>query len=531
MKTYPGLRLVCREGKESDYWKYFQYSSSGTGITIDTGTPVQENQNNFTMGLKIISSIAHFEIERHPIHLGNLDKDSKDQGYHIPVREWVEHEQKTAAGELLYYAPYWIEQLAMCPKDTAGLKRFGIGRTLLVYRLTEICLRVIEQWEGDKTRFMHTQALLVRQRYRYLLGLWWLRQKGQRISTVMHDLHAVIRRARSEYASLLLENSDRIELALHEAVPFSLDELPEGPLQPDPHNGWDLDQEIGLLMYEFDLEKTPAASTGWLLSFAWEYLSDQILTDQLVRRWMLARDDLPGATRLISSVLLTRGGQKKLEWLYRLIASSFRMLHWFVIVSAALGLASLYFQSSGLLISAGVVGLLFPGLTLLLTGWLGEFPWSTQVLYPLALRVPAMGMVGILAATSLADAYVNFAFSAFSPAHYQALGLILAGSLIPSFLYIKFEVDSRRISRKPALSRSVFIFLYCSACSLWLGFAMGWLAAPMGLMQLKDISAPFLMVFSQPVSFSYVLIISVMALLVGVFTQIFWEDKSISEPI
>ncbi|MHC1733404.1 MAG: hypothetical protein AB9888_15405 [Bacteroidales bacterium] len=530
---YPGPNVEYRPQKNT-IWEDICYKPDKTkGVWLDPNIKISDgNINEITLGLRIKSELAYFEsYNRTPIHLGALNTETENEVYKIPVDEWVQNKQYTAVRELLFYAPYWIEQLANATENIAGIKSRSVGRVLLVYRLTEICLRVIDQWERDRTNFTSTKALLIRQRYRYLLRMYWLKDHGEEeeketITECVANLDTIIRKARSEYVNLLLENTDHIELALNEAIPsFSR--------STSLKSEWNLDDEVDLLLYQF----LPTGNKSKkLLSFAWEYPSDQILTDLIMRQWMLARDNIPGVTRAISSVLISpqKEEEKELEpgWFVKSVSWFFNKIHALIIGGAILCLVGLFLEDIQIMVGAVFLGLMFPGLILLLTGLLGRFPWEAQIFYPLALRVPAMGAVGILAVAGLADAYITFGFAAFSAEQTPAAILLLIGCLVPSWFYIRFEVNSRRVIRKYANKRSWLIFLYCTATSIWLGTFTALLADPLKLTENVNLLPPFLTTpFGYRISFSSVVIISALALLVGVFTQIFWEDKAIAEPL
>jgi len=430
--------------------------------------------------------------------------------------------------ELVRWSPFWLDGLIHSEQIK---ERPAAEQLLILYRLAQICLTTLNTWKNPP-EMQTTRLLLLRQRYRYLAGMQILvtDKKDDLITSLLTNYGWLIPQARQEYAQMLIDNTEEVELAFG-AVKI--------------HSGWNLDQEIRLLLFKPD---------GKLWKFAGVNRLARQLTDRIIQKWYLAQDDLGGTQDVLTRLLFK-------EPPYSLTARFFAHTTTYIKFSAMFGLgsiawASLFdlsynFQPSEILYVAYfllVLSLVFLALVIfgVITAATSRRPLAfRQAFYPLAFRIPGMALVGSLAGAGLADAYIRYALTA---SNFPFASLVLMTfSLGAAFLYILFEVQARAKSPSVIGQRSLHIWSYGWSSTLLLTIFIAWLADPVGLTACKigeDIGCissglyagkigltNYLPVLQNRISLDYVLIVSTVSLMVGVFTQIFWEDKSIAEPL
>lgn len=442
----------------------------------------------------------------------------------------------------LELAPFCLCELAT--RDTLlGRARGSFENILILYRLSEIFLAAIEllreDAEGQGGQFQVPGILLLRQRYLYLAQLSPLSQPPDYdLNKFVSGYSIRIRRARQAYADILLNEEDRALLAFAEV-----------------ENGhrWNLDGEVTLLICSFTRrQKTTNEHRSEIIPlelspipwpFAREIMADHILTDVLLRRWFLAHDNLRGLSFCLPA--LYHG----LRFIERLAAKLVVNIYALAGIGLLLFLAGFAFPQTTLFPLAGILlGLLLP-LVLLCALFFSKKPLSArQALYPLALRVPAMGLVGVLAIAGLMDPLVRFTlngFDRFLPALF-IFGTCMAAALA----YIFFEVQTRTLVLGQAIRRAVYLGVCGLVSTLWLAAITGWLVDTIAISHCSPddmaagvqcvLVAPYgevlqftrhISLFGERISLDYLLLVGALALLVGVFTQIFWEDKAIAEPL
>lgn len=483
--------------------------------------------------------------------ISDLAKQYKPESIQKAVQGFINPEHRATHLHLLHLSPFWIGALSRLEK-ILGHERGKFRNILILYRLVEICLEAIQALENDgeeKTSQLQTSAsLLLRQRYIYLAQLNPLAiQEREKLPSFVPGYEFQIRKAREAYASLLLDE-DRVLLAFSEV---------ENGGKP-----WDLDGEVQLLLYGFSRiegmtqqEAIQLISSSNLWSFAKSDLPDMILTDTLLRRWFLAHDDLASASAAVRGLLdsdkkilkLAAGGLNRVYLLSGIglaffFAGAYLPEGWQIIPELALG-----WLKQALIYIGAFIGLILPFLSVITIVFLSQKPFSgRQVLYPLALRVPAMGLVGVLAIAGLADSLVRYTLNAFQWI-WPALFVVIC-SIVAAFAYILFEVQTRIPVRQKAWRRASALWLRGVISTTWLAIVTGWLVDPIGITactpemetKIKCITNHFGSVISIErsanflggrISLDYIFLVGALALLVGVFTQIFWEDKAIAEPL
>lgn len=304
--------------------------------------------------------------------------------------------------------------------------------------------------------------------------------------------------------------------------------------------------------------------------------------DRLARGWFLPRYDLPSVSRLIRDQIRAGGGPRWLGWIYR---SSVGMPWLLVELSALLLMAGVWLGSassaqvagawviwSALGIAALVTRLAWPlvgimGLVLLVADWslaTGSLVWSyglvvlgtvgallsvfcvlyaiwrlgRSALYPFSIRLAAGTFVGLVALSGLSDQFADFTFKALCTAEHPCgwvgslllLGISLAAALIYMFSDALNQVNDRRL----AWQRSWRLFRFGWAQSTLFAAATSWLAAGRAIpTHLPGTPGPcrVLPVWLGGLYPDYLLSAGVLALVVGVLTQIMWEDRPIPGPL
>lgn len=493
--------------------------------------------------LSVTSGKAALDIK---VSLGKLDETSPLQKIANDIAAYI---HPFAAEQLLIFSPYWLDELKKQEeiiehKKTTAPERFS--RKLVLYRLTEICLAAIEMWSGNASLMEPSKLLLLRQRYRYLAWMAWDWEDPKifpptfKPAGIMPKYEYLMRQARREWGETLLEKSEQVELELSAGLP--------------ENENWDMDHEAELLI------QSPGHAP-WF--FAVKEPGDVLFTDRLIRGWFLARDDLPGAARLIAELASKQPTEKQ----RRCISNVIKLIHpwiiaWFAITAVYLLFAAWQPSLLTTLLSLST----FTGLPAISTfdflivlflvanvpvGFVGLYllaDLKRMASYLFALRVPAMGVVGILAIAGLADAYGEFSLNAWeSPGIAYSL---LVTSVIASLAYILFEALTRTRSKK-VLIRVSLLWLYSWASTFWLALVSAMSLDKVGVSACQPVSTmdaicnrilsdgTYRIVLKRfiemgdgsQLSIDYIFLVSGLALLVGVFTQIFWEDKVIAEPL
>ncbi len=446
---------------------------------------------------------------------------------------------------VLRLASFWLSDQAEEEK-LLGWERGSFRNLLILYRLAEICLAAIDRLEKEldpvEVQFQAPAALLVRQRYLYLAQLPCLAEEaGEKLSEFVSGYRGLIRRARQAYARLLIEQEDQLSLAFAETR-----NLPDS---------WSLDCEATLLIYVFKREEEKPAHvriTGQIWPFAQEVLADHFLTDTLLRKWFLAHDNVAGAAECVKAFY-----QEQKGW-QRRAACILENTYWWggtglLLFFAGMAATSLPPNLSALaqpiLLVLGVLTGVAVPLASLVTIFRSKRPLSSrQSLYPLALRVPAMGLVGVVAIAGLVDAFVRFTLNGLERFWYAIF--IIAACWIAAFAYIFFEVQTRTPAPSQAGRRALRLWSCGLISTTWLAILTGWLVDPVGLTRCAaeeqavrgacELLPPYGQVLAMMrsvlflgarISVDYILLVGAIALLVGVFTQIFWEDRAIAEPL
>lgn len=471
---------------------------------------------------------------------------------------------------ILELSPFWISYLAANQNGVFDQVRlnppcYGICEPdfhyfLALYRLVEICLAAIDQFPdaGSKklagVRFLPdglrgARVLLLRQRFLYLSLLVWFVEQEEKAkadfgeTSVRHylpGLNSLVRLARREYAGVLLDEEEQVALA------FSRVDCGGQP--------WDLDQEAALLLYAVQLDQDGEAQlSDRLCAFARNTMQDSLLTDMILRRWFLAHDDLAGVARAIRQLVQgPQDGGGLAAWLAGQVDRIYAWLGIGLVLLLLAGMATTVFPGHSALfdwlapLPGLMVGLVFPVL-ISVTVVARSKTISRQALYPLALRIPAMGLVGVLAMSGLADPLVKFGFNALAPQVWGGGLFLTFVSLAAAFLYTFFEAHVRSGRPGKALKRAGQLWGVGWISTLWLAVVNAALADVIGLTACDPGAytltpelcvSPGVLVFhsgfflwGMRFSLDYILVMSAMALLVGVFTQIFWEDKAIAEPL
>lgn len=495
------------------------------------------------------------------LDMGPLHTKLNDFGYdgiEKAVLTFIKSDQLFNILNFLHASPFWLSSLAEQANIHEDNKETSKGlfiNFLLLYRIAEILTSTIERFNQkfQQTDLDIAHILLARLRYLYLAQLSTDNSHPNINEYVNYKIE--IRRCREVYARMLIEEEDLVLLAFSEVKT----ELP-----------WTIEGEAQMLIHKFARVQSRSKSTKEptqgpsrlevlpeIWSFAREELKDNLLTDKLLCKWFLAHDNLKGVIVYINTLF------KNDNYFTRVAARLSTNTYLFGFIGIILFLFSIP-VSHGILgipekaslivtytlaISGIVCGLLLPILSMFILFSNKKLQIKRQIFYPLVFRIPAMSLVGVLAIAGLMDSLVKFTLNGFDRP-VAAVAIILF-CLSASFAYTYFEVQSRTLSTGKSRKWAFSLWFSGLVSSLWLAILSGWLIDPIGLTacqpgdvtfgamctaQLDALTSVitlkrYVTILGGRISLDYILLVSALALMVGVFTQIFWEDKAIAEPL
>lgn len=453
--------------------------------------------------------------------------DEKDQKFAVslpylpdPVNRYDEKEcrsnvteefaSRVAFREFAWYSPFLIGRIST---NQSSAPQRDVAARLRLLNLLIIELKDRESYQG-------TYWLLLRQRFILLAVLaaydrskveWIHEFQESYIRLLNYEVH----RAQREWGQILIEHPDQLVLLLTD------------------YHGLDIESEgKRLVLNDEEL---------------WPFLTgnerDQALIDYIVSKWFLRRYDLQTATKVVGQAIARRkqfsdanASSAKTPWLFR-GGMPFGAL--WLSVALWIGAIAVFLISSHTsrwrdsfqnIIPQGMIyiALGIPVLVGLKTALTMLMRGRRMVLYPLALRLPAAAVVGTMAMSGLTDRLTDFLFTSLN--HPVAAVVMMALALIAAYGYILSEVCSRLGNSPYAWKRACFLWLYGWACTTLIAIGAAWLAIPVGLAQCSGCWSQ-IPVWGGCISIDYVLVSSALALFIGVFVQIFWEDKAITEPL
>lgn len=419
---------------------------------------------------------------------------------------------------VLFWSPFWLDDGRKLPYSDHP--EHSPEHLLIRYHLAEICLSLLEQLRSRPNLPINLQdvhVLLLRQRFRYLAAL-----PAEKIS----DYEYTLRIARETYAHFLLEKTERVELAFTRA-------------EPSGSNSWSLDDECRLLLMN--------DQTNALWPIAHRTPSDAALTHRLVRQGLLERNHLAAATDVVANLVTAAPSASSRFWqgVRVFTALSLRRFHLWICLLTLLAAIAFSWSSQGntrLFAISAILTLIPPATIWLVTAlFMGGQP---IVLYPLALRIPAMALLGVIGITGLSDTYTIFALNAWDT---PTIAYLVTGfCLFVAVGYLFFQTVTRTKDWRSAADRSLLLFGYTFAAAFWISLFMAWLADPLGFTACDPQQANCIahdpltghlqltrsvVLFGQRVSKDFTFFFAALSLLIGVLTQLFWEDKSVTEPI
>lgn len=395
-------------------------------------------------------------------------------------------------------------------------------RRLIFYRLCELFFSLLEvftvhydlDWELKATKM-----LLTRQRFRLLAGFVTAGEQDEKMRMRIFDFNAKLKSAHRDYLDVLLNRTDDLQRV------FSM--IPNR--KAIKHH---LDHEADLLVINPMADHRKEKVWSFLLNDG----EGQSWIDLILKKWYLAKNQIIKSNSIVSLMISA-------------LSSSF----WGVVYSVLLyvfgfsSFGSLLFIAFDLqtpfLISI-LIGLVLPLFGLFIFSLSLKGILTTQVLYPFALRIPAMSMVGMLGVIGLVDPIVKFGYVAFTKENWRVSVGFVVIALLLSFAYIYFEVSVRTKHTGKSLMRSFVIFFYGLGSTFWVSIFAAWFTDAIGFTDGVLVSSAsqaenmveylfhqHFLFWGYSISIDFVFFISALAFLIGVFTQIFWEDKSISEPL
>lgn len=424
----------------------------------------------------------------------------------------------TNLASVLRWSPFWLDdrhKLAYpdYPEDS-------FENRLIRYHLAEICLSLLEQLRSRPNlpfNLQDSHILLLRQRFRYLAAL-----PAEKIS----DYEYTLRIARETYAHFLLEKTERVELAFARA-------------KSPGSESWSLDDEYRLLLTN--------DQTNTLWPIAHHTPSDTALTHRLIRQGLLGRNHLAAATDTVANLMTVTPSSSSRFWrgARTIIAQGLRRFHiWICLLTSLAAIIFCWSNQSNtrLFLTTAILTLIPPAMIWLAAALLMR--GQPVILYPLALRIPAMALLGVIGITGLSDTYTTFALNAWDAPVIAYLITIFC--LFVAVGYLFFQSVTRTKDWRSASYRTLLLSGYTLAAAFWISLAVAWFSDPLGftacnLQQTNCIVyGPLtghlqlnrsVILFGQRVSKDFTFFFTALSLLIGVLTQLFWEDKSVTEPI
>jgi hypothetical protein len=412
-----------------------------------------------------------------------------------------------------WHTPYLIDKLETGQENW----RDAVVRL----RLMELLLETL----SGKPEFEDSWRLLLRQRFCFLAWLTLLvperqptagkqpaenRQAQEGWNELLEyepRLHQKVRQAQKAWARELIENGDETELLLQR-----------------------LNREM-----ELEARNLLLGPDETLWTFCRDYPKDCWFSDYILRKWFLPRYDLVTTTKVVRGLLLG-------WWLTpaRAVFDPSGLLPWILtfVGAVVVFISLLLYVRLGEESAVWVRWFVFGGELIGFVPFVGLIGVrSTRAaLYPLALRLPAGALVGLVTLTGLVDSLTEFEFVSFNQP--WPTRLMIAAALGGAGLYLLAEARSRLADWQLVCRRALGLWAYGWAQAVWLTTAVAWLLTkPAGLMGPTGCKVTARVVpMEWPVqglciSVDYVVLVSALAFGIGVLLQILWEEKAITEPL
>lgn len=269
--------------------------------------------------------------------------------------------------------------------------------------------------------------------------------------------------------------------------------------------------------------------------------SGQEFMESIVRQWYLPRYDLYNVGRLCHARLsYTESNATALPYLQRCWQILFvrgLAYPWVAVFINALllviGIGQGGLVGLVLVALAGLFVLAQVGLTLVTAV---KQRIRRFIFYPFAPRLVAGTVVGLLAQAGLNERFIDFTFHGLScPTmswHWEGWSIVV-GMIGAAGLYVFVDAFGRLNDVKAASLRTALILGYGWAqATLLAGLISWWFVGR--LLPLGASGAPscrHLLVPGGTLHFDYVIAAGALALVIGVFTQLLWEDRTITEPL
>jgi len=365
-------------------------------------------------------------------------------------------------------------------------------------RLATLFLQALD----GREEYTDARALLLRQRFLLLTAL--------RSPARVRDPSGQVRGAQRAWARLFLESPEETALLL------------------DRYGGLDVEEEARWLVW-----RCGDPGQG-LWRWACETGSDGAFSQYVARRWFLQRHELVAAGRLVGALAqatserclwraLSRGffafGR---VWAYPLFPAGLL----FIALALARWTATPARWTEGLAWTSVALALLS---LLAITGALCA--WGPMALYPFAVRLAAGVVVGLIAWAAMPQEMHSFAFSAFEGKNGGWAAVIILAALLSSLAYLFIETYNVVEHVGRAFSRALRVL--CLGCAQALMLTTAWTAVGADrLVELpKEGSSAAFGLGGIDLHIDYVLFAAALVLAVGVFVQILWEDRPVTEPL
>ncbi len=502
---------------------YGQKFSHHFELTLVSDTPwVEEN-------VRLVFSRSDLRFKRE-ISLGDITTN-RGAGFGAKLCDslLVEHSSDRIPMELIRAAPIWIDTLILKDGIVLGYSITDHERTVIALRVTQALIYFLESLEPASYDQNQTYFLLLRLKYNLLRRYdQHLRsEEAPSIDIFEGEFDREFLRTHKLCAEKIIEQPDLVRMSLRNlygkeiSLTGEADTLLYAPAPIQHGSLYTTNPDIVLQLFAEEHEGA-------------------YQVDYLLRRFYLYHDDLTGVSRYLSTLAKRKKSNGGNRILRNFIAFFIQWGRQGIILSAILFFLFVFSPTTFFSTSHRpaidfmvaiflLISLIVPTLAMLAAWFEKPFHWMYQMFYPFAMRVPAMIVVGTFATNQL----LHVGDIVDLPPGLEILIVVFLAAA--SLGYMLTEVGSKKLPNLNIFYRCLALFLYTAAISTWVSviniffdmfynFRSDYLLGGTGIITLALESI-------AKIPILHLMIYIGLILMIGVFTQIFWEDRSLAEPL
>lgn len=472
------------------------------------------------------------------LHIGELAESSYDQPEARAqcLRDLAERQAER--GYLLAWLADEVDAVIEHFHGAVPLEVATPDQIIAIIKQASLCRGWLDYWQGSGQtgETASPGVMLLWRRYcRALTVLYELEPASPALDDAAwralaswHDLEAEYRRSLRNWSRIVMDPLSEGFIADNLAHGINADRMPAEP--EAIASVWE--REVNELLWRPD---------GGLRRFFREQPAGRRFLDRAARRWFLPRYRLDDVARIVKEGLPRQGLVAMLRSMYDprvlmpwLWVGLIALLLLVGIFAGGVGHGWLLHLWGGLLVTtAGCMMLAMLAASLWAAWRLGRL-----ALYPFSLRLAAGTFVGLVALSGVNEQFAVFTFNAFCQRQsYSLTGtlLLLALSLGAALAYTFTNALNRIGDRRLALRRAAGFWLFGWAQATIFASAASWVAAgrlaPICAEKPCVLPCHGMAFLGGAIYFDYVLIGGILAFVVGVFTQILWDEHPIPEPL